>query len=210
MPEVLTRKQRKAATRQTLLEAARRCFLRGDAADARVQAIAREAGVAPGTFYVHFTGKEALLDVLLEEFNRDLGARLVPLWVLHQDDPFALLRAAGEVCLDTWREQRNLLAAFAQRAASAQDLGALRDGINPVAAELLAGSLEAVAARLGSALPDAGLVTQGLLGLWTRIGLQYAFGEGVERDAAADLLARLSLGALAAVLPGLPLPPLTS
>ncbi len=72
------RARQKAATRERLLAAARRCFERGGYRGTVVADIVREAGVAHGTFYVHFTGVEGVADALLESFNEGLARRLGP------------------------------------------------------------------------------------------------------------------------------------
>jgi TetR/AcrR family transcriptional regulator, repressor of fatR-cypB operon len=43
-----------------------------------MEAVARRAGVATGTVYIYFKGKEALLDALYAECKRDFGAMVAP------------------------------------------------------------------------------------------------------------------------------------
>ncbi len=72
----MRRAAQKARTRQTILDAARAAFADGLGIELPVAAIARRAGVATGTFYVHFPSKDALIAALLEEFNASFAARL--------------------------------------------------------------------------------------------------------------------------------------
>lgn len=67
-PPRLTRPERKARTREALLDAAARTFARDGFAGARVEEIAVEAGVTTGALYAHFAGKEALFLAVFEEY----------------------------------------------------------------------------------------------------------------------------------------------
>ena len=198
------RARKKAETRGSLKAAARQCFADQGYAATQVGDIARRAGVAHGTFYVHFQTKEQLTDELLAEFNRALVERLEKAWQKHASQaPPVLAERLAETCLDHWTRERELLAAFAERAGAQASLSTLRDGISPPVAGFLVEHLRAVAALAGGELEDAELVAQALLGMWMRIGLRYVFGPRISKKAAATLLARLSLGALAAVMPAL-------
>ena len=192
------RAQKKAETRAALKGAARRCFGELGYAATQVGDIARAAGVAHGTFYVHFQTKEQLTDELLVELNQTLVERLDKAWQKHAaDPPFELAEALAETCLELWSRERELLAAFAERLGQTASLDTLRDGISPPVAGFLVERLRAVAGDI----PDAELVAQALLGMWMRIGLRYVFGPRLSKKTAAALLARLSLGALAGVVP---------
>lgn len=194
------RAQKKAETRRALKAAARHCFAEQGYAATQVGDIARRARVAHGTFYVHFQTKEQLTDELLVEFNQALVERLEKAWQKQADAPAALLaERLAEACLEHWTRERELLAAFAERAAASASLSTLTDGISPPVASVLVERLRAVAGEL----PDAELVAQALLGMWMRVGLRYVFGPRISKKTAATLLARMSLGALAAVAPGL-------
>jgi AcrR family transcriptional regulator len=60
-----------AAAHEALLEAARTEFARRGLGPARVEDIARRAGVSKGAFYLHFRSKESAFEVILQRF---LGA----------------------------------------------------------------------------------------------------------------------------------------
>jgi len=199
-PKPGTRAHKKAETRGSLKKAARQCFAERGYAATQVGDIARAAGVAHGTFYVHFQTKEQLTDELLVELNQHLVERLEKTWQKHASEPPpVLVQELAETCLDVWTRERELLAAFAERAGAAERLATLRDGISPPVADFLVARLRA----LGGEVEDAELVTQALLGMWMRIGLRYVFGPRIPKKTAAALLARLSLGALGAVVPAL-------
>jgi AcrR family transcriptional regulator len=55
--------------RAQILEAALRVFSRDGFHDAKVDAIAREAGVAKGTIYLYFATKEAILSALVAQYS---------------------------------------------------------------------------------------------------------------------------------------------
>ncbi|MFD5753200.1 TetR/AcrR family transcriptional regulator [Streptomyces sp. NPDC127033] len=60
--------------RAALLEAAQRHFLR-DGVGASLEAVAKDAGVGPGTLYRHFPNREALLAAVLQTRSKELVAR---------------------------------------------------------------------------------------------------------------------------------------
>ncbi|WP_030256111.1 TetR/AcrR family transcriptional regulator [Streptomyces violens] len=60
--------------RAALLAAAQRHFLR-DGVGASLEAVAKEAGVGPGTLYRHFPTREALLAAVLQTRSEELVAR---------------------------------------------------------------------------------------------------------------------------------------
>ncbi|MGD0602550.1 MAG: TetR/AcrR family transcriptional regulator [Streptosporangiaceae bacterium] len=61
-----------ARTRRRLLEAAETVFAELGYHDASIVKITEAAGVAQGTFYLYFSGKQAIFDVLVEDLNRRL------------------------------------------------------------------------------------------------------------------------------------------
>ena len=76
----LTRAERRARTRQDLLDAAARVFIRRGFQGASIEAIAAEAGYTRGAFYSNFETKEQLFVELLQqrvyENYRDLLSRV--------------------------------------------------------------------------------------------------------------------------------------
>jgi AcrR family transcriptional regulator len=61
---------RGAATRQRLLEAAERVFAELGYHDASIVKITEAAGVAQGTFYLYFSGKQGIFEELVRDLNR--------------------------------------------------------------------------------------------------------------------------------------------
>jgi AcrR family transcriptional regulator len=61
-----------ARTRRRLLEAAERVFADLGYHDASIVKITEAAGVSQGTFYLYFTGKQGIFDLLVEDLNTRL------------------------------------------------------------------------------------------------------------------------------------------
>lgn len=201
--KLLTRQERKSLTRSALKDAARRCFAELGYDATGIADIARKAGVANGTFYVHFANKEDVVDEMLVEFNDAFTRRLEPILMDAASGaaPVAkVVRAAAECLLDHWSDHRAFIECYVQRSTSALSLASLRDGVNPPMAVLLRQALERAAG--GRAEIHADLVTQALLGMWLRVGLQFLFNEKVSRADAVETLVRLTVGATTAVLDG--------
>jgi AcrR family transcriptional regulator len=68
--ERVARTARGARTRARLLEAAEDVFTELGYHDASIVKIVQAAGVAPGTFYLYFSGKRDIFDELVEDLNR--------------------------------------------------------------------------------------------------------------------------------------------
>jgi len=60
------REQNKLANRTTILDAARKCFLKMGYDAVTIRDVVRETGLAAGTFYNYFTDKDALFKAVLE------------------------------------------------------------------------------------------------------------------------------------------------
>ena len=195
-----SRKQRKAATRRSLLEAGQRCLARRGYVDTQISDIAREAGVAHGTFYVHFKSKEALLEQLLAEFNDGLVQRLSTLdmaGIAESNDRLEqLVQQMAHEFLGYWAEHRDFVRAVAQKTALGTSVESLRDGINPQTVRFLMAALTRLGTAAGAPLPDAELITHGLLALWMRVGLQALFNDSVALEQAERTLTALTVGAL--------------
>ena len=65
-------------TRAAILEAARACYAAPKAAPVTVDAVMQAAGLAKGTFYVHFADLGALEAALGEALTEELDRRLQP------------------------------------------------------------------------------------------------------------------------------------
>lgn len=201
----------KEETRAALAAAALRCFAETGWEATTVGAIAKAAGVAHGTFYVHFATKEALADALLADFNATFAARVRPIWETGAAALPTRVRRTAEAFLDHWESERTFVAAYAHRLGAGSGLGhagtgdaitleSVRDGINPPAVALLG---DIVARLAGPAAKNSGrlsLAVQGVLAMWLRVGLQALFQPGVTRKDAVEVLTRMTLGAAMAMV----------
>ncbi|WP_051324321.1 TetR/AcrR family transcriptional regulator [Candidatus Solirubrobacter pratensis] len=70
LPARGARTERGARTRTRLLEAAEQVFTELGYHEASIVKIAEAAGVANGTFYLYFSGKQGIFDELVEDLNR--------------------------------------------------------------------------------------------------------------------------------------------
>lgn len=101
----------KEARREQILEAALTAFERGGYHGTHVDAIVEEAGVARGTFYLHFPGKhevfEALVDRMLGIFL-DVKPTSPEPPIKSPADAEAVLRASYRTVFETFRTHRRL------------------------------------------------------------------------------------------------------
>jgi AcrR family transcriptional regulator len=107
------RSARGVRTRAGLVEAARTVFERDGFLDARITDITKEAGVASGTFYTYFDGKEEIFRAVVEAVQEDmLHPRLRER--LGEEDPRVLIDAANRDYLLAYRRNARLMALFEQ------------------------------------------------------------------------------------------------
>lgn len=107
------RSRRGHRTRAALVAAARTVFERDGFLDARITDIAKEAGVAAGSFYTYFDGKEEIFRAVVEDVQEDwLHPRLRER--LGDDDPLALIDAANRDYLLAYKRNARLMALFEQ------------------------------------------------------------------------------------------------
>jgi AcrR family transcriptional regulator len=117
---------RGARTRQALVEAARRVFERDGYLDARITDIAAEAGVAAGSFYTYFTGKEDAFAAVMEEVGEEMLHPQLDGALGDRDDPVAVIEAANEAYLRAYRHNARLMALMEQVSQIDEDFRRLR------------------------------------------------------------------------------------
>jgi AcrR family transcriptional regulator len=188
-----SRAGRKRETRRVLEEALDGCLRERGYEATTVADVARAAGVATGTFYVHFPSKEAALDARLSRFHVELESRLASALAPGRELR-ETVRGLARVFLEHWGEHRWLLDGYVRRVGAGLDEGAVREGLHPP----LAAWLGAALAARGVPPREAELAAHGLLGLWLRVGLRAAF-DPAAREAASTLLVTMSVGAIEAL-----------
>jgi AcrR family transcriptional regulator len=199
------RAAQKEATRQALKLAAVDLFGKHGFTATAIGDITQAAGVAKGTFYVHFADKDALLDEMLLEFNEGFVEHISPLILktsaagAQSLDVPKLVEELAATFLDYWKENRTFIRVYAEKAAGGLSLDALQFGINPQMQSALR-QLLAGAAQSKKSDAEIDLIIQGLLSLWLRFGLQWLFNPAVKRDIVTHTLVAMTTGALASAL----------
>jgi AcrR family transcriptional regulator len=94
-PRLTYRQQQAQATRERIAAAGRRLFGTGGYGATSMEAIAREAGVAPRTVYTAFGTKREILSFICERWLEEAGARDLAGQVLAEPDPLRRLRGAA-------------------------------------------------------------------------------------------------------------------
>ncbi len=112
----------KGDRREQLLAAAERAFLRGGYHGTHVDDVIREAGIARGTFYLHFESKHAIFAALVERmlalFLEARPATPEP-EIRNVADAEALLRLSTRTVLETFRAHRGLCRLLLEEAVGA-------------------------------------------------------------------------------------------
>ncbi|HEY4943479.1 MAG TPA: TetR family transcriptional regulator [Rhizomicrobium sp.] len=183
----LRRAQAHAATRGSILEAARRVAARDGARDLSLRGVAAEAGFAPAALYGYFAGKDDLLLALAADDLTALARAMREAGVQHPGA--GRLSAAASAALSTLRETESLAAALAAMPATAgaSDAERLFNGRMIAALKVLSdASGQPVASRDGQC--DVVLVAAAVAGLalLARSGRLDALGFSPE-----EILARL-------------------
>jgi AcrR family transcriptional regulator len=189
---------RGARTRRTLVEAARRVFERDGFLDARITDITAEAGVAAGTFYTYFTGKEDAFAAVMEDVNEEmLHPRLRE--IADRDDPVAVIDAANRAYLVAYRRNAKLMALMEQVAQIDPDFRALRLRRARAFGERNAQAISRLQQRgLADRALDPRLAADALSGMVSRMAyLRYVLGFGTASpESLARTLTRLWVNAL--------------
>ena len=106
------REQQAGQTRQRILEAARRLILNKGFADATIDAIASEAGVAAPTVYAAFGSKRGILQGLMERAAFSSGYADLVREAMRSDDPETRVRYAARIArriFDSLRSESEVL-----------------------------------------------------------------------------------------------------
>lgn len=190
--------------RHRLLEAAIRAFAERGYHKTRVSDIVGGAGVAQGTFYLYFDGKEAIFEQLVDGFfdrvlNETLGAHR-DLDVENADEVRERVREAWRVVLHRCRRERELVALILRDATSlgpefeARVQVNLRRVVDALAEGAERGMQRGLIRRVGPQL--VGWV---VLGMVERVVYHAIITDGVEDlDRLADELTLIELSGLLA------------
>jgi AcrR family transcriptional regulator len=190
---------RGARTRKALVEAARRVFERDGYLDARITDIATEAGVAAGSFYTYFTGKEDAFAAVIEDLSEEMLHPPLHRAVGERDDPVAAIAAANKAYLTAYRRNARLMGLLEQVSQVDDDFRRLRLRRARAFADRNAHALKCLQDR-GLADPglDPDLAAQALGAMVSRMAyFRYVQGFGTATpEALANTLTRLWVNAL--------------
>lgn len=196
----LTRSEAKSITRRRLLDAAGRLLAESGYGGLSASAVARAAGIAQPTFYVHFRDKDDLLRTLGEEQVGTLRVRLRQARArIREGEGEAAVRDAFRIPLDTWIAHPGLLRLNAQE---------LHQPGSPLA-RILRGFREEVLRDLvedliGLGLPAATpdererveMVAESMMAQTEALALGHLEGRYSSVDAMVDVLTAFALGFL--------------
>lgn len=180
----------RAETRRRLVEAGTDLFARVGLAGTTTTQIARAAGVAAGTFYLHFPDKHSLFREIAFAALAELRARMAAAHDAAAPDPVAQLRARMETLVAFAEEKRDLVRIVFGRGPEAGEIGA-------ELAESLFADVEArLRERIAEGRADAALhpaaAAQALVAGWIRVVAWWAEGPSrAPREAVVETLVRL-------------------
>ncbi len=196
-----TRKEQKAATRIDLLAAARHTFISTGVAKTGVGDVAKAAGVAHGTFYVHFENKDAVVRALLAEFNATFARRVADAVKMPTSRSVPrMVRQVATTFLDYWEQERDFIACVADQILAGISLVELGDGVNPPMVMLLERALYELAGDTPVDAARIELLCHALLAMWLRLGLRYLFAKDATRKHSESMLVELTTAAIGTVM----------
>ena len=155
--------------------------------------IADAAGVATGTFYLHFRDKEELFRELVFEAVAELELRLETAVHPLRERPEAAARARAEVLLSFAEQHGELVRLAFGRGAESGSVGA--DALDQLVARLE----REIAAQRGKAKPgvNAAVTAQAIVGMWARVVTWWAETPGrAPRSAVLETLVDLQLSGI--------------
>ena len=185
-------------TRSALVAAARQVFERDGFVEARITDITAQAGVATGSFYTYFAGKEEAFAAVLEELEEEmLHPHLAP--IADRDDPAAVIEASNRAYLAAYRKNAKLMGLMEEVAQVDPEFRQLRIHRTRAFAQRNTQALRRLQER-GLADPelDPGLAALALSSMVSRTAyLHYVLGFGnASAEALSKTLTRLWVGAL--------------
>jgi AcrR family transcriptional regulator len=153
-PGRLTRKERRAQTRERLLDAAERVFLREGFAGSSVEKITAEAGFTRGAFYSNFESREQLFVELLHDRIYDTYRDLLEQNQRLEGSPRERLRIGAEGVRDVQKGEKGTH--LFQLWLECMALAARDDEFRKLAATFWSGNRSMTAAGIADAFKEVG------------------------------------------------------
>lgn len=196
----LTREEGKAVTRQRLLDAAATVLAETGYGNLSASAVARAAGVAQPTFYVHFRDRDDLLRTLGEEQMGLLRTRLrAARQAVIEGFGVEAVRETFRVPLRTWVEHPALLRLYLQELHQpASPMGELARGLRADIRRDLVDDLVALGLPASSAAERerVEMVAEGMIAQTEALASAYVEGRWSDFDAVVDVLTQYAVGVL--------------
>lgn len=182
--------RQRAETRRRLVAAATELFAREGLRGTTSTQIARAAGVAAGTFYLHFADKEALFREIAFGALAEVRERMDAAYRASDRDPEQWLRARMQCLVEFAAEHRDLIRIVFGRGHEAGTIG------DELADELFPGVEARLRDRIAEGRADPGLhpavAAQALIATWTRIVAWWVEDPSrAPREAVVETLVRL-------------------
>jgi AcrR family transcriptional regulator len=122
---VRTQSKRSLERRAKLVEGAHRVFERDGFIDARITDIAKEVGMAHGSFYTYFSSKEEIFRVVAEEIQAEMFDR-------HRSGsgdltPYQRIEAANRRYLESYRRHSRIMAIIEQVSTFNAEIRSIRE-----------------------------------------------------------------------------------
>lgn len=181
----------RAATRERLIESARALFAEHGLRGVTTHEIAKGAGVAAGTFYLHFKDKRELFREIAAESVAVLRERLEKA-VAGARDVTSLTRAHATAMIDFAEDHRDLVRILFSADADAAAVSA--DLLDELAGGVAQSRRERQLAGSASPSLDAAVLSQALVGMWARVVAWWAKDPSrARRDVVIETLTRIQL-----------------
>lgn len=93
--------------RKKIIKAAREILSEKEMGNVSIKSIAKRAGIATGTFYLYFTDKETLVDMVIQEIYNEL-LDVIKKERAQYTNGFDKLQASMEVCIRLFMKEKHL------------------------------------------------------------------------------------------------------
>jgi AcrR family transcriptional regulator len=197
----LSREESKLITRRRLLDAAVKILGRSGYGALSVSAVAREAGIAQPTFYVHFADKDDLVRTVAQERIETIRVRLREARRnLVRDGSIDALRETFRLPLRALLESPELFRLYIQEyyqpgspfgeQARRHQRELEQDLVDDLLAQNIAAETPADRERMM-------MMAEGMIALTQTLGFGYIEGRYTDLEAIVDVLAQFALGVLA-------------
>jgi AcrR family transcriptional regulator len=181
----------RAATRERLIESGRFLFAEHGLRAVTTHDIARQAGVAAGTFYLHFTDKRDLFRTLIAESVAVLRERLDKS-VAGATDLTSLVKGHATALVDFAEDHRDLVRILFSADPDAASVSA--DVLDELASTIAANRRQRKQSGDAVANLDPAVLSQALVGMWARVVAWWAEDPSrAPRKAVIETLSRIQL-----------------